>query len=56
MATAGVDLMESKPNVARYVCVRLLLTYTSNSADRWFKEISSRESWVLFEDGVHSTA
>jgi len=39
LATAGTDVLDSKPNVAR-----------------WFKDISSRESWIAYKDGVQSTA
>jgi len=37
LAVAGSDIMETKPNVAR-----------------WFKDISSRPSWVSVKDGVES--
>ncbi|KAG6840451.1 hypothetical protein C0991_006627 [Blastosporella zonata] len=38
LATAGSNIMESKPNV-----------------DRWFKELTSRPSWVSAKAGVKST-
>ncbi|KAF8896017.1 glutathione S-transferase [Infundibulicybe gibba] len=39
LRVAGSDIMETKPNVAR-----------------WFKELSSRDSWQAVKDGVQGTA
>ncbi|KAG6810036.1 hypothetical protein H0H92_013626 [Tricholoma furcatifolium] len=44
LAPAGSDILDRKPNVARQV------------TSRWFKDITSRPSWIAIQAEVKSTA